>query len=78
MALVNFASHQICTISADVILVASSSQTLLQVQLQEILNTGNFSMEKAATSPGWLQSLRDAKPATGEALEYSVSSFVYR
>lgn len=45
--------------------------------LNNILNTKTFSMEEAADSPGWLQSLL-AKGTSSEADEYGVVSFVYR
>lgn len=51
---------------------------LQQVPLSDILNTGNFDMEKAATAPGWLHSLRSSEPVTSESVEYGITSFVYR
>ena len=35
-------------------------------------------MAKASAAAGWLQSLKAVKPAPGEAVEYGISSFVYR
>ena len=46
--------------------------------MTDILNTGNFSMDKAATSAGWLHSLRYEGPVKSETAEYGISSFVYR
>ena len=50
----------------------------VQVPLSDLLNTGNFDMEKAATAPGWLHSLRSSEPVTSESVEYGITSFVYR
>lgn len=55
-----------------------------KVPLQEILNTGKFSMAEAVRSPGWLANLRGEGNFTGEdtihseADEYGVTSFIYR
>lgn len=46
------------------------------VDLDEIMNTGLFSLEKAAKAPGWLQELDGQH--TPETEEYGISSFVYR
>ena len=46
--------------------------------IQDVINTGLFSMEKAQQSPGWLQELRDGVTHVPETLEYGVSSFLYR
>ena len=51
---------------------------LVQVPMKEILNAGNFDMEKASASAGWLQSLKIPQQMTGEAVEYGITSFVYR
>jgi G3E family GTPase len=50
--------------------------TYSAVDLKEIMNTGLFSMEKAMTSAGWLQSLKE--DMVPESEEYGISSFVYR
>lgn len=55
-----------------------SGLVLQQVPLTDILNTGNFDMEKAATAPGWLHSLRSSEPVASETVEYGITSFVYR
>ena len=46
------------------------------IDLNKILNTGLFDMEKAITSAGWLQSLKE--DMVPETEEYGISSFVYR
>ncbi len=45
-----------------------------QVPLNEILNTGKFDFDQAASFEEWLTT----EPHTPETLEYGVSSFVYR
>ncbi|DBA77022.1 TPA: hypothetical protein ACH3X1_009610 [Trebouxia sp. C0004] len=52
--------------------------TKCKVPMKEILNTGNFDMEKASASAGWLQRLKNPEQMTGEAVEYGITSFVYR
>ena len=47
-----------------------------RVDVNAILSTKSFSLEKAALSAGWLRSLvEDVKP---ETIEYGINSFVYR
>ena len=51
------------------------------IDVNLIVNTKAFSLEEAATSPGWLQSLKnnnEDENQHGEAEEYGISSFVYR
>ncbi|TVQ75325.1 MAG: GTP-binding protein [Phycisphaeraceae bacterium] len=47
-----------------------------QVDLNEIINTNRFDMEKAMSSPQWLKEL--TQEHTPETEEYGISSFVYR
>ena len=46
------------------------------IDIQEVLGTKLFSMEKASSYAGWLQELREEP--TSEVEEYGISSFVYR
>ncbi|EDQ86080.1 uncharacterized protein MONBRDRAFT_11190 [Monosiga brevicollis MX1] len=47
-----------------------------KVDVNEVINTKLFDMEKATNAPGWLKSLREEH--TPETLEYGVTSFTYR
>jgi G3E family GTPase len=47
-----------------------------KVALREVLNTGLFDFEAAASAPGWLQELRGTHVA--ETTTYGIGSFVYR
>lgn len=58
--------------------IACEYDTLLQVDLKKIINTGIFDMDEAAKSAGWLQSLMADTPHTPETLEYGISSFIYK
>ena len=50
--------------------------TRSNVPLKEVLNTGLFDYEKAATSAGWIRELQGEH--TPETEEYGISSFTYR
>ncbi|KAL3148202.1 hypothetical protein ABBQ38_014234 [Trebouxia sp. C0009 RCD-2024] len=67
-----------CKAQAAILATVKGLNPQAQVPLSDLLNTGNFSMEKAATSPGWLHSLRSSEPVTSESVEYGITSFVYR
>ena len=58
-------------------ILTDSVQLLVKVSMKKILNTGNFDMEQAAASAGWLQSLKNPEQSS-EAEEYGITSFVYR
>ncbi len=47
-----------------------------QIALDEVLNTGRFDFERAASIPAWLQEI--ANPHTPETEEYGISSFSFR
>jgi G3E family GTPase len=47
-----------------------------QIPLQQILNTGKFSLERAANAAGWLQEPRASQTAETEI--YGIASTVYR
>lgn len=59
-------------------ILTDSVQLLVKVSMKKILNTGNFDMEQAAASAGWLQSLKKNPGQSSEAEEYGITSFVYR
>ena len=52
------------------------SMTAGDIELAKIMDTGLFSLEKAAKAPGWLQELRGTH--VPETEEYGISSAVYR
>jgi G3E family GTPase len=49
-----------------------------KIDVNLIVNTKTFVLEEAATSPGWLQSIKNNEETHSEAEEYGISSFVYR
>ena len=48
-----------------------------EVPLDEVLDTGRFDFDAAASAPGWLASLNDGGPHS-EADEFGIGHFVYR
>ena len=52
------------------------TSTYSKVDLERIINTNRFNFDMAATSAGWMQSLK-VKPVP-ETIEYGISSFIYR
>lgn len=58
--------------SAEILCTSFSQVT----PLTKLLNTRKFDYQVAASSPGWLQSLRETH--VPETIEYGISSFVYR
>lgn len=58
---------------ADVIPTVQS-----EVDLARVIHTGRFSLEKAARSAGWLQSMQAETPHTPETIEYGIGNFIYK
>lgn len=47
-----------------------------KIELDEIINTGLFNLDKAMSSPGWLKEMQNQH--VPETEEYGISSFVYK
>ncbi len=52
------------------------TSTFGAVDVDQVLGTGLFSMERAAQAPGWLKVLRGSE--TSDSDEYGITSFVFR
>jgi G3E family GTPase len=49
-----------------------------EVDITKVIHTKKFSMERAARSAGWLQSMQAETPHTPETIEYGIGCFIYR